>query len=55
MKIIFTILALVIMASFSASAQQPTHPDTLLDGMTGQWILHGTIAGRETTHDIDFD
>ncbi|MGC2527638.1 MAG: hypothetical protein WA639_07810 [Candidatus Acidiferrum sp.] len=53
MKTTFVILALIIMASFSASAQQPTHPDPLLDRMTGHWILHGTIAGRETTHDID--
>jgi hypothetical protein len=53
MKTNFVILALTIMASFSASAQQPTHPDPLLDRMTGHWILHGTLAGRETTHDIE--
>lgn len=55
MKTTFTILALIIMAAFSASAEQPPNLDPLLDRMTGHWILHGTIAGRETTHDIDSD
>ena len=26
--------------------------DQLLDHMTGRWVLRGTIAGRQTTHDI---
>lgn len=55
MKTTLTILALILVASFSASAQQPTHPDPLLDHLAGHWILHGTIAGSETTHDIDAD
>jgi len=29
--------------------------DPLLDHMTGQWVLQGTIAGKETTHDITVD
>jgi len=29
--------------------------DFLLDHMTGQWVLQGTIAGKETTHDINAD
>jgi len=47
------ILALLIMASFSGSAQQPTGKDPLLDRLTGSWILQGTIAGHETMHDIE--
>src|SRR5580692_248082 len=47
------ILAFLIMASFSVSAQQPTQRDPLLDHLAGSWILQGTIAGRETTHDIE--
>src|SRR5580704_19253914 len=46
-------LAFLIMASFSVSAQQPTQREPLLDRLAGSWILHGTIAGRETTHDIE--
>src|ERR1700723_761034 len=47
------ILAFLIMASFSVSAQQPTQRDPLLDHLAGSWVLQGTIAGRETTHDIE--
>ena len=36
----------------AASAQQPTLYDDLLDRLVGRWILTGTIAGRETTHDV---
>jgi hypothetical protein len=46
------ILFLAILFSFPASAQQSTFQDSLLDRMVGHWILTGTIAGRETTHDI---
>jgi len=55
MKAVLTTVAFIVMASFSASAQQPTHQDPLLDRMTGNWMLQGTIAGRETTHDIESD
>lgn len=34
-------------ASFAAP------PDPLLDHMTGHWVLTGTIAGQQTTHDVD--
>src|ERR1700689_381517 len=53
MKTSLAILALLFLTSFSASAQQPTPKDPLLDRLTGNWILQGTIAGRETTHDIE--
>jgi hypothetical protein len=47
------ILALLLVTSFSASAQEPTRKDPFLDRLTGSWILQGTIAGHETTHDIE--
>src|SRR5580658_9216509 len=47
------ILAFLVMASFSVSAQQPTQREPLLDHLAGSWILQGTIAGHETTHDIE--
>ncbi|MGA2754370.1 MAG: hypothetical protein ABSE53_11440 [Terracidiphilus sp.] len=46
-------LTLLVLASFSASAQQPTGKDPLLDRLAGNWILQGVIAGHETTHDIE--
>jgi hypothetical protein len=52
MKTSLAILALLFMTSFSA-AREPIHNDPLLDHLTGNWILQGTIAGHETTHDIE--
>ena len=53
MKINLAILALLFMTSFSASAQEPARKEPLLDRLAGNWILQGTIAGHETTHDIE--
>ena len=53
MKSNVAILALLLMTSFSAFAQETPKNDPLLDRLAGNWILQGTIAGRETTHDID--
>ena len=53
MKTSLAILALLFMTSFSACAQQPAHKEPLLDRLAGNWILQGTIAGHETTHDIE--
>jgi hypothetical protein len=30
-------------------------PERLLDKMTGQWVMIGTIAKKPTTHDVDVD
>jgi hypothetical protein len=49
----FPVLALLALASFSASAQLMKAADPLLDHLVGSWILQGTIAGHETTHDIE--
>jgi len=32
--------------------QQPTFHDQLLDHLPGNWVLQGTIAGKDTTHDV---
>ena len=53
MKTSLAIVAFLITVSFSSSAQQSIQADHLLDRLTGNWILQGTIAGRETTHDIE--
>ena len=47
------VLALLVLAAFSTSAMSQAPKDHLLDRLTGNWTLKGTIAGRETTHDIE--
>ena len=46
-------LILIVLFSFSISAQQPTLRDSLLDHMTGSWLLQGKIARQDIVHDID--
>jgi hypothetical protein len=41
-----------LLISFSALAQPATFQDPLLEHMIGKWVLQGTIAGRNTTHDV---
>lgn len=52
MKTISKFLVLLSAVSFSVSAQQTTFQDSLLDHFIGTWVLQGTIAGKETTHDV---
>jgi hypothetical protein len=49
---ILKIVALLILASSAAPAQQSKFQDPLLDHLIGKWVLQGTIDGKETTHDI---
>ncbi len=44
-------LFVLVCATIPASAQEGFH-DPLLDHITGNWVLQGRIAGKETTHDI---
>jgi hypothetical protein len=53
MRALLAIVALVFTISFSAGEQEPTHQDPLLDRLAGRWTLRGTIAGQQTTHDIE--
>lgn len=46
------IVLFVILSCGSVRAQQTSFQDSLLDRSTGRWLLQGTIAGRETTHDV---
>ena len=50
-KIIQTFLIGILYSSVVLS-QQTTFQDSLLEHMVGKWVLQGTIAGKETTHDI---
>ena len=51
-KVLYVILPIICFV-FPVSSQQTSFQDTLLDQLAGKWVLHGTIAGKETTHDID--
>ena len=46
--------ACVFLLAFAclAAATEQGFQDPLLDHMTGQWVLEGTIAGQKTAHDI---
>jgi hypothetical protein len=46
---------LALLPAFSAFSQTVPVNDSLLDHMAGKWILKGTIAGQETTHDVAAD
>ena len=51
--ILATIFLLVFLTPVTLIAQQTTSQDSLLDRLTGNWILQWTIAGNEITHDIN--
>src|SRR6185503_5929792 len=36
-------------------ARQGLHPDSLFPRLVGNWVLRGTIARQQTTHDVTFD
>jgi hypothetical protein len=52
MKTAPLVFLLCILGTLPAAAQQQGFQDALLDQLAGNWILKGTIAGAETTHDI---
>ena len=52
MKRILGLIALGLLLSLPAAAQQAGFQDSLLDRFVGDWILEGTIAGGESTHDV---
>lgn len=44
--------ALALMVPSVAWPQPSASPRTLLDHLTGTWVLEGTIGGKQTTHDV---
>ena len=48
-------LLFFLLSTCPAFSQTTPVKDSLLDQMVGKWILQGTIAGQETTHDIIVD
>lgn len=51
MRTIATVLTALLCAS-SAMAQTLAERGTLLDRLAGRWVMTGTIAGQEITHDL---
>jgi len=49
---VFKIAILVFGVPLFVFAQESKNPQALLEHITGDWVLQGTIAGQETTHDI---
>jgi hypothetical protein len=47
-------LFLAVLLGFTPLSAQSLPPDSLFDRLIGRWVLHGTIARRETTHDVTF-
>ncbi len=54
MKTLSPALALVL-ALHAPVAAQGLPPDSLFPRLIGTWVLRGTIARRETTHDVTFE
>ncbi len=50
-------LSLFLLLTGSCFAQTPSAnaPLQLLDHFAGQWVLQGTIAGKQTTHDVQVE
>ena len=47
------ILLVVLISPYAVKAQQISQPDSLLNKLTGKWVLDGTIDGQQTVHDIE--
>ncbi len=52
MKLALRFTAMLLLLSVTALADDPPMQDELLDRFAGTWLLQGTIAGGEVTHDI---
>ena len=53
MKHPYGLMLLSLLVAPPVTAQQSGLQDPLLDRLAGQWVMTGTIAGAEITHDID--
>lgn len=55
MRVSIWLLAALTLTGLPAAAQTRGLDDPLLDKMIGEWVLEGTIAGDQVTHDVVFD
>ena len=54
MKTYFYLFSLIIIASVPLCGQG-LPADSLFDRLIGHWVLNGTIAHQQTTHDVTFE
>ena len=47
--------SLGLLVSAQALPAQALPPDSLFDRLVGRWVLRGTIARQQTTHDVTFE
>jgi len=52
MPVARTIIPAILLFCLQAAAQQTTFQDSLLDHMSGKWVLDGTIENQKTVHDV---
>jgi hypothetical protein len=52
MRLLHILLATALLAALAPPGHAQPLQDPLLDHMTGQWVLQGTIAGQQTVHDV---
>jgi hypothetical protein len=45
--------AVILASSATMLAQAQLRPANLLDRLVGNWVLKGTVEGKETTHDVE--
>lgn len=51
-RAVLSAVVAAMLLSATAVAQQPPVNSALLDHLAGNWVLRGTIAGQQTTHDL---
>lgn len=53
--LIFCCIVLLPLSIPSAAQETTQDPTALLDHLAGDWVLAGTLGGKESTHDIQAD
>jgi hypothetical protein len=54
MRAVLRLCCVLGLVAVPVSAQS-LPPDSLFDRLIGRWVLNGTIARRQTTHDVTFE
>lgn len=52
MRLILVMMVLTVFIPCLTWAQPIKNPNDLLEHLNGEWVLEGTIDGRQTTHDV---
>lgn len=50
--ILMTMACLSLLLAAVTNADEPPFEDELLDRLVGNWVMRGTIAGEQVTHDV---